>query len=158
MRFAITCEFGMIIVRLSEVWISVLNRFISPARPLTPFISIKSPSLNGRKNIISTPAPMLLKVSLKLIPMAKPTAPSTAIKLVVSIPRFESAASTTKINSKVFIIFSKKPDNIGSILILEITFSIINESLPIIHLPTKNISKDTINLIAYLPQSMAKPI
>ncbi|MCI7076503.1 MAG: hypothetical protein MR931_04400, partial [Campylobacter sp.] len=60
--------------------------------------------------------------------------------------------------SKVFIIFSKKPDNIGSILILEITFSIINESLPIIHLPTKYISKDTINLIAYLPQSMAKPI
>ena len=42
--------------------------------------------------------------------------------------------------------------------IFEMIFSNINENLLIIHLPTKNISKDTTNLIAYLPQSMAKPI
>ena len=57
-------EFGTITILLSTGSMIVENRFISFTVPVVPAASMTSPTLNGRKMIIKTAAPMFESESL----------------------------------------------------------------------------------------------
>ncbi|MNJ57631.1 hypothetical protein D3C77_532290 [compost metagenome] len=72
---------------LSGVLIAVANRPISVTVPITPPALMKSPTLNGRRTIMKAPAAKLANSPDQAMPMARPTAASSAAKVVVCMPR-----------------------------------------------------------------------
>ena len=66
-------------------------------RPATPPVSMRSPIWNGRNSTSMMPAARLLSVPCSANPMAMPSAPRTATKLVVAMPKVVSTA--TKVNT-----------------------------------------------------------
>jgi len=81
---------------LSSPSISVKNRLISRAIPVTPPVSTRSPIWKGRKTTSMMPAARLLSVPCRASPIAMPSAPRTATKLVVAMPKVVSTATKVK--------------------------------------------------------------
>lgn len=91
-----------------------------------------SPTLNGFNTSIITPPAKLESVPEKAIPMASPTAPNMATKLVISTPNLAMADTTTRIFSIKDVTLVMKVVKPASVLllvmILEIILAIILES------------------------------
>ncbi len=98
----------MITVLLSGVFSFVEKIKISSTIPATPPTSTKSPALNGLKVISNTPDAKLDNEPCSAKPTAKPAAPNTAIKLVVSIPTWLATATKSTTFNKTPITLIKK--------------------------------------------------
>ena len=86
----------MMICTLSGVASSVVNSNSDLTVPAWPATSTYWPTLKGRKISSITPAATFDSVPCKARPIARPAAPKTAIRLVVSTPnRFRTAMMTT---------------------------------------------------------------
>jgi len=96
-----TAEFGIMMVLLSGVAMMVEKRFISSIVPLTPAVSTKSPTLKGRKMMISTAAPMFESESLSARPIASEAAPKIAKKDAILMPSVLRAANNNDKQNKV---------------------------------------------------------
>ena len=91
---------------LKEVCTILISRTI-PSKPLT---RIKSPTLNGRNRIISTPAAKLDSWSFKDKATAKPAPPIKAVTEVVGIPSLPSAAMMMRISRPMLATLPEEAD------------------------------------------------
>jgi len=87
------CQCLSMIPGVSRAGATIVSAMIS-TRPIA--VQVRSPMPNGRNITSMMPAARLLSVPCSARPMARPIAPSTAMKLVVSMPKVVSTALKVK--------------------------------------------------------------
>ena len=94
-----TALFGMMIIRLSGVMRRVVKSSISSTFPTWPAVFTTSPTLKGRNIRSITPDARFERLPWNARPIARPAAPMTAAKLVVSMPNTPRQAMTARVNT-----------------------------------------------------------
>lgn len=108
-----TWELGRTRGTPSKVVSEVSNKSSRATTPPLPPMSTASPTSNGRNTSRTTPEARSLKVSLRARPTAKPAAPRTARKLVVSTPSCPTAATSARTLMAIRVTLPSKGASVG---------------------------------------------